>query len=49
MRKTRFTEFQITKILKSEEGGIGAIDACREHGISRSHLIIKNGLSLENF
>ena len=47
MRKTRFTEFQIIKILKPEEGGIAVKDACREHGISRSRLIIKNGLNLK--
>ena len=34
MHKTRFTEFQIVKILKSVEGGIAAKEACREHGIS---------------
>ena len=34
MRKTRFTEFQIVKILKSVEGGIAVKDVCREHNIS---------------
>ena len=34
MRKTRFTEFQIVKILKATEGGRAVTDICREHGIS---------------
>jgi len=34
MRKTRFTEFQIVKILKSAEGGRAVTDICREHGLS---------------
>jgi putative transposase len=34
MRKTRFTEFQIVKILKAAEGGRAVTDICREHGVS---------------
>ena len=34
MRKSRFTEFQIIKILKSVEGGRTVVDVCREHGVS---------------
>ena len=34
MRKTRFTEYQIVKILKAVEGGISVKDACRENAIS---------------
>ena len=34
MRKTRFKETQIVKILKVVEGGRMVKDVCREHGIS---------------
>ena len=34
MRKTKFTEFQIVKILKAAEGGRAVTDICREHGVS---------------
>ena len=34
MRKTRFTESQIIKILKEVEGGRTATEVCREYGIS---------------
>jgi putative transposase len=33
MRKSKFSEFQIVKILKAVEGGIAVKDICREHGI----------------
>ena len=38
MKKVRFTETQITKILKEYESGIDATSLCREHGISRATL-----------
>lgn len=34
MRKSRFTETQIVKILKAVEGGRQVKEVCREHGIS---------------
>lgn len=34
MRKTKFTESQIVKILKAAEGGRAVTDLCREHGMS---------------
>ncbi len=34
MRKTRFKETQIVKILKEVEGGRMVKDVCREYGIS---------------
>ena len=34
MRKTKFSEHQIIKILKEVEGGRMDKDVCREHGIS---------------
>lgn len=34
MRKTRFTESQIVKILKAVESGRAVTDLCREHGMS---------------
>jgi len=36
MKKTRFTETQIVKILKEVEGGRVVKDVCREQGISDS-------------
>jgi putative transposase len=34
MRKSRFSEHQIVRILKSVEGGRTVKDICREHGVS---------------
>ena len=36
MKKTRFTESQIVKILKEYDGGREAKEICREHGISHA-------------
>jgi len=36
MKKTRFTESQIVKILKEYESGIDAQTICREHGIAKA-------------
>lgn len=36
MKKVRFTEAQIVRILKEFESGIDAQSLCREHGISRA-------------
>ncbi len=35
MKKSKFTETQILKILSEYEAGRKAVDLCREHGISQ--------------
>jgi putative transposase len=34
MRKSRYTDGQITAILKQNENGVSVADLCREHGMS---------------
>ena len=34
MKRSRFDEEQIIRILKEQEGGLGTPDLCRKHGIS---------------
>ena len=36
MRKRRFTELQIIKVLKQVEGGRSVQDVCREYGVSQA-------------
>lgn len=42
MRKTKFSEHQIIKILKEVEGGRMVKDVCREHGIPMPRTTIGN-------
>ena len=35
MKKSKFSETQIIKILKQQESGESVTDICREHGISQ--------------
>lgn len=34
MRKSKFSESQITAVLKEVEAGVAVADVCRQHGIS---------------
>ena len=36
MKKSRFSEIQIVRILKEADGGRKVADICREHGISQA-------------
>ncbi len=36
MKKSKFSEFQIVKILKQAEAGRTVVDVCREHGVSNA-------------
>ncbi len=36
MKRSRFDEGQIIRILKEQEAGLGTTDLCRKHGISRA-------------
>ena len=36
MKRSKFTESQIVKLLKENESGRSASDICREHGVSQA-------------
>ena len=43
MKKTRFSEEQITAVLREQEGGMKTADVCRNHGISSATLYAWKG------
>ncbi len=42
MKKVRFTESQILRVLKEVEGGRHVKDVCRDNGVSEASIIIGN-------
>ena len=43
MKKSRFSEHQIIKILKEVEAGRSAKDVCREHGLIQAQIRTNKG------
>jgi len=49
MRKSRFTEEQIIKVLKATRGRRLAMCACRQHGVSDAQVVISLRGGMEIF